>query len=149
MALGGGPNMSSRDAVFEPVRRLFDDVWNKGRLELIEEIFTEDVVLHAGQNSVTGRDTVRTIIAEFLSGFPDVKHGIEDLVIERDRVVTRWRGIGHQLGTYGGIAPTGRAIDYTGITIFRVFVGRNTTGLIAEAWVNAEMAELLASLRAP
>jgi predicted ester cyclase len=141
--------MSSRDDVFEPVRRLFDDVWNKGRLELIEEIFAENVVLHAGDNSVTGRDAARTMIAEFLGGFPDVKHGIEDLVIERDRVVTRWRGVGHHLGAYGGIAPTGRAINYTGITIFRIAAGGHSPGLIAEAWVNAEMPELLASLRAP
>jgi steroid delta-isomerase-like uncharacterized protein len=136
--------MSDRDAVFEPVRRLFDHVWNLGRLDLIDQAFAEDVTLHAGRTAVSGRDTVRTIIADFLIGFPDVKHSIEDLVIEGDRVVTRWRGIGHHRGTYAGIAPSGREIDYTGITIFRI-----AAGLIAEAWVNAEMAELLASLCAP
>jgi predicted ester cyclase len=73
-----------------------------------------------------------------------VRGAIADTVIEGDRVVTRWRGIGHHRGSYDGIAPTGREIDYTGITIFRIAEGR-----IAEAWVNAEMAELLASLRAP
>jgi predicted ester cyclase len=84
--------MSSRDALFEPVRRLFDAVWNKGRPELVREIFAENVVLHAGDNSVTGRDTAGTMIAEFFSGFPDIEHGIEDLVIERDRhaLARRW-----------------------------------------------------------
>jgi len=136
--------MSARDAVFEPVRQLFEQVWNQGRLELLETIAVEELVLHAGRNAVSGRTTLRTIIGDFLTGFPDVKHRIEDLVIEGDRVVTRWRGIGHHRGSYDGIAPTGREIDYTGITIFRIAEGR-----IAEAWVNAEMAELLASLRAP
>ena len=136
--------MSARDVLFEPVRQLFEQVWNQGRLELLEAIVTEELVLHAGRNAVSGRGTLRTIIGDFLTGFPDVKHRIEDLVIEGDRVVTRWRGIGHHRGSYDGIAPTGREIDYTGITIFRIAEGR-----IAEAWVNAEMAELLASLRAP
>ena len=136
--------MSARDALFEPVRQLFEQVWNQGRLELLETIAVEELVLHAGRNAVSGRTTLRTIIGDFLTGFPDVKHRIEDLVIEGDRVVTRWRGIGHHRGSYDGIAPTGREIDYTGITIFRIAEGR-----IAEAWVNAEMAELLASLRAP
>ena len=136
--------MSARDAVFEPVRQLFEQVWNQGRLELLETIAVEELVLHAGRNAVSGRTTLRTIIGDFLTGFPDVKHRIEDLVIEGDRVVTRWRGIGHHRGSYDGIAPTGREIDYTGITIFRIAEGR-----IAEAWVNAEMAELLAALRAP
>jgi steroid delta-isomerase-like uncharacterized protein len=134
--------MSDRDTIFEPVRRLFDQVWNEGRLELIDRLLAESVVLHGGRNVVRGRETFKTIIADFLIGFPDVKHGIEDLVIEGDRVVTRWRGVGHHRGTYAGIAPTGRGIDYTGITIFRIADGR-----IAEAWVNAEMPELLASLR--
>ena len=136
--------MSARDVLFEPVRQLFEQVWNQGRLELLETIAVEELVLHAGRNAVSGRTTLRTIIGDFLTGFPDVKHRIEDLVIEGDRVVTRWRGIGHHRGPYDGIAPTGRKIDYTGITIFRI-----ADGQIAEAWVNAEMAELLASLRAP
>ena len=136
--------MSARDALFEPVRQLFEQVWNQGRLELLGAIAAEELVLHAGRNAVSGRTTLRTIIGDFLAGFPDVKHRIEDLVVEGDRVVTRWRGIGHHRGSYDGIAPTGREIDYTGITIFRIAEGR-----IAEAWVNAEMAELLASLRAP
>ena len=136
--------MGARDALFEPVRQLFEQVWNQGRLELLDAIAAEEVVLHAGRNAVSGRDTLRAIIGDFLAGFPDVKHRIEDLVIEGDRVVTRWRGVGNHRGSYDGIAPTGREIDYTGITIFRIAEGR-----IAEAWVNAEMAELLASLRAP
>ena len=134
--------MSDRDAIFEPVRRLFDEVWNEGRLGLIDQLLSESVVLHAGRNAVRGRETFKTIIAEFLAGFPDVQHEIEDLVIEGDRVVTRWRGLGPHRGVYAGIAPTGRAIDYTGITIFRIAGKR-----IDEAWVNAEMPELLASLR--
>lgn len=136
--------MSPRDALLAPVRRLFDQVWNEGRLDLLDEVAAEGVVLHAGRHAVSGRGTLSTIIADFLAGFPDVEHRIEDLVVEGDRVVARWRGIGHHRGPYEGIAPTGREIDYTGITIFRIAGGR-----IAEAWVNAEMAELLASLRAP
>ena len=86
--------MSDREAVFEPVRQLFGLVWNQGRLELIDRLVTAGVVLHAGRNAVHGRDNLKTIIADFLIGFPDVQHNIEDLVIEGDRVVTRWRGIG-------------------------------------------------------
>ena len=140
--------MSPRDALFAPVRQLFDQVWNEGRLALLDQIAAEGIMLHAGRNSVSGRGTLRTIIGDFLSGFPDVKHRIEDLVIEGDRVVTRWRGIGHHRGPYDGIAPTGREIDYTGITIFRIAADGEGNRQIAEAWVNAEMAELLASLRA-
>jgi len=136
--------VTGRDALFEPVRRLFEQVWNQGRLELLDAIATEELVLHAGRNAVSGRGTLRNIIGDFLTGFPDVKHRVDDLVIEGDRVVTRWRGVGHHRGSYDGIAPTGREIDYTGITIFQIAEGR-----IAEAGVNAEMAELLASLRAP
>jgi predicted ester cyclase len=134
--------MSEREALFEPVRQLFALVWNQGRLELIDLLVTASVVLHAGRSAVHGRDNLKTIIADFLIGFPDVQHNIEDLVIEGDRVVTRWRGLGHHRGVYAGIAPTGREIDYSGITIFRIADGR-----IDEAWVNAEMPELLASLR--
>ena len=133
--------MQERNTIFRPVQQLFDRVWNQGRLELIDHVFTDAVILHAGRSAVQGRDAIKDIIGQFLVGFPDVTHTIEDLIIENDRVVTRWRGIGTHLGVYAGVAPTGRKIDYTGITIFRIAAGR-----IGEAWVNAEMAELLVSL---
>ena len=99
--------MTGRDALFEPVRRLFEQVWNQGRLELLDAIATEELVLHAGRNAVSGRGTLRTIIGDFLTGFPDVKHRIEDLVIEGDRVVTRWRGVGHRAAAMTGSRPRG------------------------------------------
>jgi predicted ester cyclase len=136
--------MSNQDSLTEPVQKLFHDVWNRKQLQLINQVFAADVVLHSGRNAVVGVDAVASIIGDFLSGFPDVQHKIEDTIAEHDRVVARWRGVGTHLGPYADIAPTGRRIDYTGITIFRI-----ADGLIAEAWVNAEMAELLASLREP
>ena len=88
--------MSARDVLFEPVRQLFEQVWNQGRLELLETIAVEELVLHAGRNAVSGRTTLRTIIGDFLTGFPDVKHRIEDLVIEGDSV-----RVDGSLGTVG------------------------------------------------
>jgi hypothetical protein len=88
--------MGARDTLFEPVLQLFDQVWNQGRLELLDGIAAEDLVLHAGRNAVSGRGTLRTIIGDFLIGFPDVKHRIEDLVIEGDSV-----RVDGSLGTVG------------------------------------------------
>jgi steroid delta-isomerase-like uncharacterized protein len=112
-------------------RRLIADVFNTGRLELIDELVSEGFVGHdaAAPAPLTGRAGVRDQVAGYLSAFPDVAVTIEDQVAERDRVVTRWRARGTHEGELFGIGPTGKQATITGITIDRIVDGR-----IVESW---------------
>ena len=62
--------------------------------------------------------------------FPDLAVTILSQVAEGDQVSTHWRFTGTQEGTYEGLAPTGKTVTWTGVSIHR-FVDNK----VAEAWV--------------
>jgi predicted ester cyclase len=68
---------------------------------------------------------VRTVQA----ALPDLRVDVEGLIAEGDRVAARVRYSGTHLGPLYGLAPTGRAVSYPGVTLFRVSGGR-----IVEIW---------------
>ena len=53
------------------------------------------------------------------------------MVVEGDKVATRWVSTGTHQGELQGIAPTGKNISITGIS-----VARFANGKIAEEWAN-------------
>jgi steroid delta-isomerase-like uncharacterized protein len=99
-------------------------------LSVINEIVADDIVHHAGTfPDGIGPDAVKKVLGALLTGFPDVKHTVEDVMVDGDKVVTRWTAEGHQTGEFQGYAPTGKDITWTGINIFRIECGK-----IAEEW---------------
>lgn len=80
-------------------------------------------------------------IAAFLTGFPDLRLTIDDLLAEGDRVAVRWTLHGTQLGAFMGIAPTGKPVTISAIEINRI-----SDGHVAEHWVVLDQLGLLQQL---
>lgn len=95
------------------VARLIDEVFNGGRLELLDEL--------AAPGMVAGG---KGYLAERRRRFPDLRYTVEDVIAEGDRVVTRLRMHGTDLGDFGGRAPTGRAVEADAVFIWRIAEGR-------------------------
>lgn len=116
-------------------RRLFDEVFNHGRLDLIDELVAEDAVEHEALPIATGemRTDLRMWLTELRRAFPDYHVELQDLIAEDDRVVARERITGTNVGPLLGIPPTGRRICVDGIDIVRVNDGR-----IVEHWGMAD-----------
>ena len=116
-------------------RRLFDEVFNHGRLDLIDELVAEDAIEHEALPIATGemRTDLRMWLTELRRAFPDYHVELQDLIAEGDRVVARERITGTNVGPLLGIPPTGRRICVDGIDIVRVDDGR-----IVEHWGMAD-----------
>src|SRR5215210_1727617 len=101
------------------VRREQEELWNHtGDLDAAQELFA------AGQAEAAKQEA-----ADFRRGFPDVTSTIEDLIAEGDKVVARWRSRATHQGGYMGIAPTGKEVEFTGISVYRIEAGK-----IAQSW---------------
>jgi predicted ester cyclase len=101
------------------VRREQEELWNHtGNLDTAEELFAPEQAEAAKQEA-----------ADFLRGFPDVVSTIEDLIAEGDKVVARWTSHATHRGEYMGIPPTGREVEFTGISVYRIERNR-----ITESW---------------
>lgn len=106
-------------------RRYIEEVWNKGNLALIDELFTPDHINHspnAGQ--MAGPEGLKQLIASFRHAAPDLHFTIDDMLAEGDRVVTRWTAQGTHQGELMGVPPTGKRITVTAIVIDRIVDGR-------------------------
>jgi predicted ester cyclase len=101
------------------VRREQQELWNHtGDLHAAEELFA------AGEAEAAKQEA-----ADFRRGFPDVISTIEDLIAEGDKVVARWRSRATHRGEYMGIAPSGKEVQFTGISFYRIEEGK-----IAQSW---------------
>ena len=101
------------------VRRDQEELWNHtGDLDAVEELF-----------AVGQAEAARQEAADFRRGFPDVTSFIEDLIAEGDKVVARWRSRATHQGDYMGIPPTGKAVEFTGISFYRIEGNK-----IAQSW---------------
>lgn len=129
------------------VRRLFEALFNEGRLEVADELFAPDYLDHVVKGPepvvVRGPAAFKQVVTMFRAAFPDLHYTIEDQIEEDGKVVTRFTARGTHLGPFQGIAPTGRQVIYTGIDISRVANGR-----IIEAWVSYDALGLLQQLGA-
>jgi predicted ester cyclase len=98
--------------------------------DVLDEIATPDIIQHSGTlPDGVGLEHAKAVLGVLLTGFPDVKHTIEDVVTEDDLVVIRWTATGTQTGEFQGIAPTGKEVTWTGVNIYRLECGK-----IAEQW---------------
>ena len=113
------------------VRRLVDEVWNRGNLDLIDEIANADYVRHdpSWPEPIQNRDAYKEYVATVRHAFADLQFTIEDLIAEGDKVVVRWTLKGTHDGEFMGIKPTWREVTLPGMTIIRIGSGR-----IAEGW---------------
>jgi steroid delta-isomerase-like uncharacterized protein len=123
------------------LRRWFDEVWNQGRSEVIEELFDEYGIAHGlsddPANPIRGPKGYRPFYEVFRQAFPNVIIDIEDMVAEGDKVAARCSVRGKHEGDFMGSAPTQAPVEITGITIVRI-----ENGKIVEAWNNFDFMTL-------
>jgi steroid delta-isomerase-like uncharacterized protein len=122
------------------VARAVFEVWSTGEIERLDELVAADVVHHDpyDPNAAEGLAGMKRTIELNRNAFPNMQLTVEDQVAERDKVVTRWRGEMTHTGELGGVAPTGRRVTITGITIDRFEDGK-----IVEAWRSMDTLGLL------
>ena len=117
------------------VRRWFDEVWNNGRAEVIEELFAENGIAHGlsddASNPIKGPRNYRPFYEVFRKAFPHLIIDIEDMVAEGDKVAARCSVRGKHEGELMGRAATQAPVEFTGMTIVRIADGK-----IVEAWNN-------------
>ena len=123
------------------VRRAIDEVYNQGKLDVVDDLVSPDFVFHATSGDMHGPAGIKEYVATLRTAFPDLRITIEDQVAEGDRVVTRWSASGTHLGTFQGIPPTGKTATITGVDIDRLAGGR-----AVECWSNSDELGLLQQL---
>jgi predicted ester cyclase len=117
----------------ELLRRWFDQVWNNGCADAIDEMFDENGIAYGlsddPTNPIKGPANFIPFHTAFREAFPNMIVVIEDMVAEGDKVAARCSVRGRHEGNFMGRAATQAPVDFTGMTIVRI-----ANGKIVEAW---------------
>ena len=94
------------------VRRLIEEGFNEGNLDVADELISPDMVEHQnfGPNHAPGAEGAKAVIASLRRAFSDFHLAIEDLAVEGDTVWLRMTGSGTNDGSFMGNPPTGRTM---------------------------------------
>ena len=94
----------------ELVRRLIEEGFNEGRLEVADELIAPDFVEHQsfGPGHAPGAEGVKAVIASLRRAFSDFHLAIDDLAVAGDTVWLRMTGTGTNDGSFMGNPATGR-----------------------------------------
>jgi len=125
------------------VRRLFEELWNKGNLPVADELFSPNYAHHDPSTPDVGRgpESEKKRATLYRTAFPDLRLTIEDIIAEGETVTARWSCRGTHKGDLGGIAPTGKQFTISGVTIARL-----SNGKMAEGYVNWDALGLMQQL---
>jgi serine phosphatase RsbU (regulator of sigma subunit) len=113
------------------VRRLFDEVYNRGNLDIADELLSPDYADHtAPPGRYAGREGLKRSVAKQRASSSDLHINIEEQIAEGDKVVTWVIGSGtHDRERFMDLAPTGARMTMKHIIISRVVEGK-----IVEEW---------------
>ena len=125
------------------VRRLFEEVWNKGNLPVADELFSSTYVHHDASTPDVGRgpESEKKRATLYRTAFPDIRLTMDDIIAEGETVVARWSCRGTHKGDLSGIPPTGKQVNITGVSIARF-----ANGKMEEGWVNWDALALMQQL---
>jgi steroid delta-isomerase-like uncharacterized protein len=128
------------------VRRFYEEVWVKGNLDAADEVFARDYVRHdfRATDALSGPRGQKKIAADFRAAFPDLRFEVELLIADDQYVVGRWTASGTNLGPWGTLEPTGRAVTFSAVNIFRF-----DNGKVVELWNHRDDLGLMEQLGAP
>ncbi len=98
----------------EVVRRLFDEVWNGRRLDVVDELYAPDYVADYRPFAPLreGRGAVRDMVERAWTTFPDYHEELLSVLVDGDRAAVHLRITGTQDGAWGVVPPTGRHVEF-------------------------------------
>jgi len=87
-------------------------------------------------------EALRQFFASTLTAFPDIDRTVEELISDdAAHVVSRWTATGTHRGYFMSVAPTGKRVTITGLSIHRI-----NNGKIVEEWSQWDSLGLLQQL---
>ncbi len=123
------------------VRRWFEEVWNKGRSDAIDEMFAADGIAYGLSDDegspLKGAADFKPFHETFRGAFPDIEVVVEDTIAEGDLVAARCSVRGKHIGDHLGMAASNAPVQFTGISIVRIKDGK-----IVEAWNNFDFLKM-------
>ncbi len=109
---------------------------------ILDEVCAPDYQMYFPSNAKPiGLEEHRVLWQAFIDGFPDLEHTIHTSIAEGDYVSTRETLRGTHEGEFQGLPPTGKAVEFSAVCLWRFVDGK-----LAEYWTDADIVGLYQQL---
>jgi len=122
------------------VRRLYEEGWGKGDLNVIENIFAKEHIIHwndlnpIDQNRTSNE--VKEIVKAYRNAFPDLQVIIDNIIAEDDKVAVQVTFIGTHEKEYESFQPTMKKSRFTDMQIIKLQNGKIVESNLASGGLN-------------
>ena len=120
------------------VRRVFDDAFNKGNVNAVDEVAAPDVIYHRPPGpDVRGLAAYKQMVVDMRKAFSDIQFTFDDFIMEGETAgAARWTFQGTHTGQMANmpIPPTGKRVTMTGLTLVHMVNGK-----AVEEWEYVDM----------
>ncbi|MGB2989763.1 MAG: ester cyclase [Candidatus Zixiibacteriota bacterium] len=109
------------------IRRWIEEAWNKGNMDIADEIYASDFTatdIDDAAKILRGPDAIKQSVAATRVALPDIHFTIDHLIAEGDLVVGAFTIRGTHKGDLGGIPPTGKEVVFSAVDIWRFDGGK-------------------------
>src|SRR3954467_11159268 len=121
-------------------KRAFEELLSKGRFELAEELYAKDFVNHGLHRDITLEED-QAALKGWHQAFSDLSIVPEKLIAEGHMVAVYWIARGTNTGAGNGLPATGKQVEQSGITIWRIMNGK-----IKEEWSSFDQLSMMKQL---
>lgn len=125
MAGCAGQETAKEKELKATVRREFEEVWNQGKVDVIDEIYADDIVLHIvpGSYDFHGPEGFKQLITYIHERYSDLKYTIDEIIVKGETTATRFTFRGTDI-------RYGKQVTYSGCN-----VTHRVDGKVVEEWV--------------
>jgi predicted ester cyclase len=108
------------------MRRITEEIWNQGRLDLVPELISDDLIDHVEVPGLegTGRERYRNHVEMSKVWYSDFRNELDFVIGEGDIAVSYGRIVGTNDGEMMGMPPTGKRVECETIGVLRFADGR-------------------------
>lgn len=122
----------------ELVLLYYEELWNEGKLELVHTLFDEELTFRGSFGvQARGIEEYLEYIKAVLKGIPNLYHGVEMILCEKNLVSARAVYNGDHTGMLFELPPTNKRIQYNGASFFKFRDGK-----IIDIWVLGDLINL-------
>jgi steroid delta-isomerase-like uncharacterized protein len=130
---GRRPNLTPDDRE-QLIRRTNDELWNKGNVEVCDEVYSTHSSIHNPSFPVNGVKGLKDQVRELRAAQPDLRLDVLDVLVAGDMTAIRYTMGGTAKGEFSGLPATGKSYKMSGITI-----DKWADDQIVEEWSNFDL----------
>jgi steroid delta-isomerase-like uncharacterized protein len=104
--------------------RILQEIWNAKNPLLLEELYSDDCVIHTPDGEVHGVEGSKRLYHTYTSAFPDMQFEIQQIVAEDDTASAQLVFTGTHKGSLGEIPASGNFVKVANNCFFRFADGK-------------------------